>query len=353
MCLPSTLRRSLLALFLAASVAGAGEATCHALLVGGLPGAPVYARRYRDWLKRFHKLLTRAGVPPKNIRVLSGDKGFKEPIVTGIATVASVRRTLAEMSDAVGPADQVLLVLIGHGAVSDMSPTLILPGPDIRAEELADGLDAFDSRHQVVLNLTASAGEALKALARPGRVNVAATSPGEANEPVFAEFLLRGIETQAADGEGAPAAGKKDGAITLLEAYNWAAAQTAFWIVRQKLTERGWRVEGKESVAIFKKLCEGRPGEPAARQLARGSRPDKPDERLPLRPEDGRIDAFWRGRRVLTEHALLEDCGEEAGVCALRGAGYQPLAGREPGEPGHLARRVVLGRPALLAPEGD
>ena len=359
-------------------MAAAGEGTCHALLVGGLPGAPVYARRYRDWLKRFHTLLTKAGVPAKQIRVLSGDRGFEDTIVSGPATADSIRATLGNMSDVVKADDQVILVLIGHGSVADMSPTLILPGPDVRAEMMADGLNALESRRQaarrgpsqfgpkgqtatlpalgrgdVVLNLTASSGDSLKAFARKGRVNVAATSTGESNEPVFAEFFLRGIETKAADGEGAPGAGTKDGVVTLLEAYNWAAGQTAWWIVRQKLADPGWRVEGKESVAVFLKLCEGAPGEPAARQLGPGSRPDAPDAQHPFRPEGGRIDDFWRGRRVITEHAMLEDCGEETGVSALRGNGYKPLAGRKPGEPGHLARRVVLGRPKPLAPKGD
>jgi len=186
MSLPAILRRSLLALVLAASVAGAGEGTCHALLVGGLPGAPVYARRYRDWLKRFHALLTKAGVPAKQIRVLSGDRGFKDAIVSGPATADSIRATLGSLSDAVKADDQVILVLIGHGSVADMSPTLILPGPDARAEMMADGLNALDTRRQIVLNLTASSGDSLKAFARKGRVNVAATSTGESNEPVFA-----------------------------------------------------------------------------------------------------------------------------------------------------------------------
>jgi len=155
--------------------------------------------------------------------------------------------------------------------------------------------------------------------------------------------------------------------VTLLEAYNWAAGQTAYWIVRQKLADPGWRVEGKESVAIFLKLCEGAPGEPASRQLGPGSRPDAPDKQYAFRPEGGRIDDFWRGRRVITEHATLEDCGEESGVSALGGAGYKPLAGRKAGEPGHLARQIVLGRPLvgrlvggrraetrqLLPPKGD
>jgi hypothetical protein len=345
----TSIRRALLLLLLGTCLARGAEGTCHALLVGGLPGAPVYARRYRDWLKRCHAHLVGTGVPAANVRVLSGDKGFTNPIVSGPATAESVWTALLEMSDRVKAGDQFVLVLIGHGSVADMSPTVILPGPDLASRQIADALDALPTHRQVVLNFTASAGDSLKDLARSGRINVAATSPGEANEPVYAEFFLRALEAKLADGEGAP----KDGAVTILEAYNWATAQTAWWIVRQKLAGDTWRVEGKESVELFRRLCEGPLDEPAARQLAAGSQMNADDPVYALRPEGGKIDDFWRGRRVVTEHATLEDCGEETGVTALQAQGYRPLAGRKAGEPGHLARRVVLGRAAMLPAEGE
>jgi len=340
-------RRIVCLALLSASLAHGADGACHALLVGGMPGAPVYARRYRDWLTRFHAHLVGAGAPAANIRVLTGDKDFRTPIVNGPATADSVRTALLAMSDAMKAGDQFVLILVGHGSVADMSPTVILPGPDLTSRRLADALDALPATRQIVLNLTASAGDALKDLARVGRVNVAATSAGEANEPVFAEFFLRGLESKRADGEGAP----KDGSITVLEAYNWASAQTAWWIVRQKLANGAWQVEGKESVALFKKLCEGPANEAATRQLAGGSRPDVDDAVHALRPEGGKIDDFWRSRRLVTEHATLEDCGEETGALALQAKGYVPLDGKKDGEPGHLARRVVLGRAVQLSPK--
>ncbi len=77
-----------------------------------------------------------------------------------------------------------------------------------------------------------------------------------------------------------------------------------------------------------------------------------PDEPVPLRPEGG-LNEFWLGRRIVAEHAVLEDCGDEKGVSPLGPDGYKPIAGTREGEPGALARRVVLGRPALLAEGGQ
>ena len=332
MSAPRLLAAVLLLVALAAHAAApARKPTCHALLIGGMPAAPVYARRYRDWLARFHAHLSKT---TSQIVVLTGDPDFQSPIVSGKATAAAIRDALATFAGAVREDDQFVLVLIGHGAAADAIPTVIQPRPDHHAQPLADAHDAIQARHQVVLNFTASSGDSLRFLAADGRVNVAATSPTEVTEPVLPEFFLRALE-----------AGKP---VTVLDALNLASHQAAMWITRLKSTPGGWRVDGKESVAIFKKLALGPDGEPAARKLSPRSNANVPDQPVELRPRDGNIDAWWRGRRIVAEHAMLEDCGEERGETPLRGKGYEPINGARPGQPGHLARRVVLGSPALL-----
>jgi hypothetical protein len=334
----------------------AGEAAkqgeCYALLVSGLPGPPIYAKRYADWLKRFHAYLTKtAKVPAENIVVLSGDDAFKDAIVAGKATRETVTKAIASLAKKVQPDDQFVLVLVGHGAVAQTLPSFIIPGQDINAQELADALAAIRARNQVVLDFTASSGDSVRFLARGGRVTLAATSPTEVTEPVLAEFFLRGLESLRADGEGAPAAGARDGAVTLLEATNWASHQAAMWIARMKSTESGWKVDGKESVEIFQKLYVGAEGEPATRKLSPDSNATAPDEAVELRPKGG-LNEFWLSRRIVAEHAVLEDCGLEKGVSPLTNDGYKPIDGAKDGEPGWLARRTVLGRPALLSQGG-
>jgi len=351
---------------------------CHALIVGGVPGSGVYARRYRDWITRFHKYLTdEAKVPASNIVVLSGDSGFRKPFVGGEATSKSVSVALEGMARKMGPEDQFILVLIAHGGVVRDPPTILLKGPDLSATDLAKLLERIPASDQVVLNFTSSSGMSLRHLASPNRVCVSATAPRESNEPVLAEFFLKAIETGQADGEGAPKAGRKDGTVTLLEAYNWSTYQLAQFIGRQKapyerrmegIFPRGdWIVEGRESVRLFKKLYQGGESEPGSAALAPESRGDIDDPVVELKPPEGRPTVEkWDARRVLGEHATLEDCGREAGASALtpwvrpkknseedaekedydpNDGGYVPLAGRRPGEPGRLARQIVLGRP--------
>jgi hypothetical protein len=345
----------------AAAPVEAGEAgprgECYALLVSGLPGSTVYARRFRDWLERFHYYFTRhVGVPRENVVALSGEKGLDEGFVDGFADADSIREAFARIGGKAGPEDQFVLVLIGHGVVTEIPPAFVTKGPDLDARELARLLNGrMAVRNQVVINATSAAGHSLEyftAGAPKGveRVYVSATSPKEANEPVFCEFLLRGLESKRADGEGAPGAGRRDGVVTVLEAYNWATRKTESWVSRQYQTKDGWKVEGTESVEIFKKLCVGPPGAYGAYGLSSESNPNVPDEGARTR-DKGQASLKWANWRVLNEHSLLEDCGKEMGVSALEDANYEPLAGDEPGEPGYLAGRVVLGTPRLLEPK--
>lgn len=342
--------------FSAPASAGEPEGQVHVLLVSGLPGSPVYARRYQDWVRRFHAYFTGVQkVPAANVVAISGDRDFKDPIVRGPADAESVRKELAAMAARIKPADQFVLVLLGHGGVTDPIPTLVLPGRDLAAPEIREGLDRIAADRQVILNFAASSGAMIKPLAGKGRVQVAALRPMEANEPVYPEFFLRGLESGAADGAEAPGAGRKDGTITLLEAYHWSARQTALWIVRQRKTtgtQDQWKLDGRSSVEIFEKLAKGEEGQFGARRLDPASDRSAPDAEPPLVPPGGVIDASWNGQRVVTEHAALEDCGGEFPAVALQGDGFKPLAGKAAGEPGALARRVVLGRAAALKEEG-
>ena len=189
-----------------------------------MPGTPIHARQYRDWLKRFHTYLTqKAGVPAGNVVVLSGDKEYKNPILSGEATESSVLKALADAAAKTRPQDQFILFMVGLGVTTEKVPMLVLPGPDITARQIADALKDIPARNQVVLDFSASSGSSAEILCGPRRVVVCANMPGENTPPVFAEFFLSGLETGRADGQDAPAAGEKDGVITLLEAYHWGA----------------------------------------------------------------------------------------------------------------------------------
>jgi hypothetical protein len=344
------LRRAAALLLLAGAALSAAEpaaapaapGTCHALVVVGLPGTPVHARRIADWAGRFHGWFTgKAGVAAANVTLV----GAAPAAATAEAVLAELRRLAA----VVRPEDQFVLVLLGHGSVTDGSPKFLLTGPDLPVADLASALEALRSRNQVLLLLGSATGDAVAAVAREGRVVIAATSPAETAEPVFAEFFLRGLESGDADGAGAPGAGAVDGTITLLEAFHRAALETPRWIrrVRKDGNRDQWLVSGRAAVALFQALCEAPAGTAGGRQLSPQSRTDIPDPDLPLATPAKELAAF-AGVRVVGEHAVLEDAGTPIGTAVLQGADFRPLTGAAAGEPGARARRVVLGRAELL-----
>ncbi|MHC5055654.1 MAG: hypothetical protein ACYTKD_13170 [Planctomycetota bacterium] len=174
----------LLAALAASARAGEAEPGAHAVIVTGLPGSPVYARRFRDWATRFRAhLVGAAGVPGANVTVLAGDKGFHEPFVKGEATRESLLAAVSAAAAGAGPDDQLVLILIGHGVVTARPPTFVVRGRDPDAEEIADALDPARARNQVVLNLSASAGASLRYMAKRGASTSRRTPRGRGTSP--------------------------------------------------------------------------------------------------------------------------------------------------------------------------
>ncbi len=341
----------LVALALPATAARADEPAtapagrCRALIVTGLPGTPVHARRYADWAQRFGAVLIAGGARAEDVTVLSGDDARAgEAWVTGPASAETVLSAVGALARQAQPADQVVLVLLGHGWADDRQAGLVLAGPDLSADRLAEALAPCRAGLQVVLSFHGAGGDFLPALSAAGRVVIAPAGPGGTVEPVYPEFFLRALETARADGHGQAA----DSTVTLLEAYNEAAFRTAQWVTRIRQSPNGrWRLDGAEAIEVFRTLYGG--GGPGSRPLDPASDASGPDAEVELRPADGQVSPEWMGRRVLAELPVLEDGGQrEVFVSALRPPGeplgYAPLTGQRPGDPGWLAGRIVLGQ---------
>lgn len=332
----------------AAAAAAAHPPRVHALIISGLPGTPVHARRFADWVGRFHSHLTDAcAVPAANVRVLTGHDVPDTVPVDGVATAETVSGELERLTTNAASSDQSVLAVFAHGSTVDGTVKIVLPGPDLPGSELARQLDPLDARQQVALLFFAGSGDLLSQIARPRRITIAATAPAEVAEPIFAEFFLQALEDERADGMATPTGGRKDGVVTLLEAYNWAALETPRWIrrIRKNPENDAWIVSGRRAVPLFTKLYGGPTDMPGARQLAAASNAAIPDPDVPLvTPRDEA--ASFQHTRVVTEHAVLEDNGMAVGVQAFSAGRFDAIAGRVDGEPGCLARQTVLGQAA-------
>jgi len=311
---------------------------CRVVIVNGLPGTPVHARRFADWSRRFRTYcIDKAGVPAANVTMLGGDPAVKDG-----ASADAVLKAIENAGNLTAPADQFVLFIVGHGDTADGEASLAWPGRNVKVSELKTALDHVRAANQVVLHFGAASGDSIAALAATNRVIVAATAPGELADPVFAEFFLHELESRPA------------GAVTLLQAFNGAARATAQWIRRISQTERGWLVTGKESIRLFNALSGGGPDTPGARQLDPTSVPVDPDLDVSLKTVASQAEAKSSGLppgvRVITEHATLEDAGHEVGVAAVGPEGYVAVTGEKETEPGYRAARVIIGRSGLQAP---
>lgn len=351
----------------AASAASEKLPTAGAVIVAGLGGSDQYSRLLSDWASRFHAVLTaRCGIPADRVVVLTETPDAAAAPPRRKSTAADLKAAMEEMARPLRPQDQFILFIAGHGQIHEESGKLALPGRDITAAGLGDLIDAVPARRIVIINCASGGADFLRSYLRPGRVIITAAGyETEGAQTYFAEFFVRGLETGQADADA-------DGAIDLLEAYVYGARETANFYHRQHLLEQPdlgrdvkptpgkvyWLVRGKETRAIWRKLYAGTDNILARPQnrrdddgnLTDGLPADLDAESDPT-PQFGRYDKHWHFRRLLAEHARLDDSGAAKDAFFL----WKPYAFQEvpqaagPGQTGYLARLTFLTQAAQTA----
>ena len=325
-----------------------------AIIVSGLGGSAAYSRNLLDWTNRFGKLLTgKCGLKAENIIVLTEKADAKADPPRQRSTLKEFRAAMDKIRGMLGPDDQFILVMLGHGQINEPVGKLCLPGEDLNAGELADMLDALPTGRAVIINASSGGAEFVKTCAVIGRVLITgAGAENDGNQTYFAEFFLRGYETGKADKN-------KDKTIDLMEAYVYSARETAKFYHRQYLVNargrRGesdpliWYVRGKNTRAIWRKLYAGTNNKLGMRPPRPGEEPLPDPETEPDKtPRFGDFGPAWHNRRVLAEHARLDDNATRKGFYLWQPYEFVKLPKDEPGETGFLARRIALGRAELL-----
>ncbi|HEX6071296.1 MAG TPA: C13 family peptidase, partial [Longimicrobiaceae bacterium] len=136
--------------------------------------------------------------------------------ISAAATKANIDAAITRIAQRAGPADRILILVIGHGSSDGQSSRINLPGPDLTAEELSGMLARFRTQPVVVVNATSASGAFLEPLAGRNRAIITATKSGmEQNETVFARFFVDAFAGDGADTD-------KDGKVSVLEAYDFA-----------------------------------------------------------------------------------------------------------------------------------
>jgi hypothetical protein len=214
--------RSLVAILLLALAPAGAFGQTRALIVTGLGAEQKYQQLFMSLGERLSTALTsKYGIPQANISWLGEDSTNRARTYKGRNTGVAIMREVDRMAAAAKPNEQVLIVLIGHGSGDGEDTKFNIAGPDITAREFNTMLGRFSAQRVAFLNLTSASGDALPVLSFPNRIVVTATkSAYERNESQFARYFVEALDKAgAADVD-------KDGRVSLLEAYRYAATET-------------------------------------------------------------------------------------------------------------------------------
>ncbi|MEO5569128.1 MAG: hypothetical protein ABIR92_11580 [Gemmatimonadaceae bacterium] len=197
-------------------------AQTRALIVTGLGAEPKYQQQFMALGERLSTaLVTKYGIPEANVTWLGEDSTSKVKSYKGRSTSVAILRELDLIATSAKPNEQVIVVLIGHGSGQGEDSKFNIPGPDIAARDFNLEPKRFGAQRLAFLNLTTASGDALPILSFPNRIVVTSTkSAYERNESQFARFFVEALDKSgAADVD-------KDGRVSLLEAYRYAATET-------------------------------------------------------------------------------------------------------------------------------
>ena len=203
---------------------GSSPGVQYGLIIAGLGGEKKYVEQNLDWAAGFYNVMkTDHGFAEERLILLVEDPAATGAIPARKSTLEEIHGALSDLSHRVRPADDLFVLLIGHGSAAGASARLNIPGPDLSADTLRDALGGINGRFTVVVNGASSSAPFIAALSGPGRVIVTATkSGGERLSTVFPEHLLASLKGTEGDLD-------KNGRVSVLESFIYARNKTTEW----------------------------------------------------------------------------------------------------------------------------
>jgi hypothetical protein len=265
------------------ALAAPAHAEVYYLIVGGLGGEPGYEEQFAKDAEALAAVARRTTAASR-VTLLKGEGATREALVTSLEQL----RTRAKA------ADNVIVMLVGHGSYDGELYKLNLPGPDIDGDELATMLNAIPARSQLVVNATSASGAILEKWAGEGRTLITATRSGfERNATRFAQHFAAALAAGSADIN-------KNGAITAQEAFDYASRSVADSFEKDGAlaTEHPQIAGGTAARFTVARLASAGPAEPAvtnpavAALVAEREKLDEEIESLRARRESMATDAY-------------------------------------------------------------
>jgi hypothetical protein len=214
-------RGSRLAVVLVALATSAFAQDTHLLVITGVGGDEEHTQNFHKWASAIVEAAKeRGGLTDATITFLSDKPELDAAHIKARSTRANVEKAFADLADKAQPADEVVVVLIGHGSFDGKIGAFNLPGPDLNTDDYARLLGALKAQRIVFVNTSSSSGAFLQPLAGPGRTIITSTKTGgERNEPVFAQYFAEAFKDASADTD-------RNGRISVAEAFEYAKSKT-------------------------------------------------------------------------------------------------------------------------------
>jgi len=217
---PSRVIAALLALLCCTFAAPAAAQDTHLLVITGVGGDDEHTNNFHKWASSIIEAAKdKGGLTDATITYL-GDKPELDPKnIKARSTRANVEKAFADLAAKAQPADEVVVVLIGHGSFDGKIGAFNLSGPDLNTDDYARLIGTLKSQRIVFINTASSSGAFLQPLAGPGRAIITSTKTGgEKNEPVFAQFFAEAFKDPSADTD-------RNGRISIAEAFEYAKSK--------------------------------------------------------------------------------------------------------------------------------
>jgi Peptidase C13 family len=231
-----------LALVLACAASARAQDT-HVLIVTGVGGDEEHTAQFHKWAAAMVDVAKqRGGVPDANVTFLSEKPDLDAAKIKARSTRENVQKALADIAMRAQAADEVFIMLIGHGSFDGKTAAFNLPGPDLTVDEYAMLLSKIVAQRVIFINTASSSGAFLQALAGPGRTIVTATKTGgERNEPRFPQYFVEAFQNNAADTD-------RNGRVSIAEAFEYAKNKVtdAYQKEGHILTEHAALDDGRE-----------------------------------------------------------------------------------------------------------
>jgi hypothetical protein len=190
-----------------------------------------YNRQHYNWFlsstAMAYKLLRNSGYMDENVYYLFEDKN--EPDVDYSSTMNNFKKSVREIKSRSGAADNLLVILIGHGGFDGADSYYCLSDSNLYDAEMADMFKGIKKDKLIFVFSPCNSGGFIDNLSGENTVIITSTRKDEANKAAFIEPFLT-----AFDGLGDS---DSDGKVSFMEAFNYASAS-----VKQQFIDNSWGI---------------------------------------------------------------------------------------------------------------